>query len=651
VGLIYLILVGLFGWKITAGLRLQMYSPQHKASTASIVLFELPAAWCGGYVVTTTSSWLVLQAIALVSNCKPALDVVAWMTVIGLLLACLLTPANQPETKTKAARREYTGVGALILSILGVSAILTFGSIYSGDHLIAASPNMFPDLYAHVALIRSFSFGYNFPTEYPFYIGEGMKYHFLFYFGSGVLEKLGLPLTWALNVPSFLSVASMLSLAAFLAWRASGLFAAACLAPIFCLFRSSLSWIDFLKSEIRSYQKADAEIVEPFIFGTTPFERWGIFTPNAHLNQHHLVMGLAIMLLCFVFCALSPPTQQSRLNKEWRNFVLAGLFLGLSIYWNGATFLASAFGLIPALFSKNHSRRAAIILGTAVCVGAAEVALVNQGGSSALPHRIGLRFGFLAGSTHLSEVMIYCAWIFGVQPLVAFFAARRGVECSILVWSMGLMPILAVFFLQLTPEIVQGHKFINAGTLVWASLAAGLTASLMTAQLARRRVVGMLLAVLMTLTGVLDAGMLLNFGSQKRHFSLNEKIIQWIDGHTPADSVFLSAVRGDQASLVAGRRTFLGPCGLVSGVGYAYDVRLKWMNKLTLMSATEQVQALQDVGVGFISTEGHAESDMTPDEMCAARPDLGSVFGNPLLKPVFFDPGTGSVILEVPSHG
>jgi len=649
VGLIYLTLVGFFGWKITAGLRLQVASSQHMACTGSLALFELPAAWCGGYVVTTTLSWFVLQAIALVSNSKPRLDVVAWITVIGLLLVCWLVPANYRQTKAKATRREAIAVVALILTILGVSGLLTFTSIYSSDHLIAASPNLIGDLYSHVALIRSFSFGYNFPTEYPFYVGEGIRYHFLFFFGSGVLEKLGLPLTQALNLPSFLSLASMLSLASFLAWRASGLFVAACLAPVFCLFRSSLSWIDFLKLEIRSYWRADPEILEPFVFGTTPYEAWGIFNPNAFLNQHHLVMGLAVMLLCFVVCVLTSPIRQMRPNSEWGTFALAGFILGLSIYWNGATFLATAFGLLPALFFKNHSRKAAIILVTAVCVGTAEVVLVNQGASAAFNHRIVPRFGFLAGSTHLSEVIIYCAMIFGVQPMVAFFGCRRVAEWGVLVWSMGLMPILAVFSLQLTPAIVQGHKFINAGALVWASLAAGLPASLMAEQLARRRIIGMLLMVLMTLTGVLDAVVLLNLASQKRDFPVNNKIIKWINEQTSPDAVFLSAARGDQASLVAGRRTFLGPCRLVSEAGYAYESRLKWMTNLTLMSNAEQVQALQAIGVGFISSDNHAESAEIPDGMCAARPDLSALFANPLLKRAFSDTVTGSMILAVPT--
>ena len=67
----------------------------------------------------------------------------------------------------------------------------------------------FSDLGAHLPVIRSFSYGNNFPTEYPHFAQAGMRYHFMFYFLAGNLEYLGLNLASALNLPSIFSITAM----------------------------------------------------------------------------------------------------------------------------------------------------------------------------------------------------------------------------------------------------------------------------------------------------------------------------------------------------------------------------------------------------------------------------------------------------------
>src|SRR5579885_3661753 len=52
------------------------------------------------------------------------------------------------------------------------------------------------DFLAHIPLIRSFSFGHNWPPEYPLFPGVPIRYHFLFYAGVGLLEKIGFRIDW-----------------------------------------------------------------------------------------------------------------------------------------------------------------------------------------------------------------------------------------------------------------------------------------------------------------------------------------------------------------------------------------------------------------------------------------------------------------------
>ena len=44
------------------------------------------------------------------------------------------------------------------------------------------------DFGPNLSLMQSFAMGHNFPTEYPHFIGEPIRYHFLFWFQAGMSQ-------------------------------------------------------------------------------------------------------------------------------------------------------------------------------------------------------------------------------------------------------------------------------------------------------------------------------------------------------------------------------------------------------------------------------------------------------------------------------
>jgi hypothetical protein len=46
----------------------------------------------------------------------------------------------------------------------------------------------YSDFGPNTALMQSFAVGHNFPTEYPHFSGDRIRYHFLFYFQAGNLR-------------------------------------------------------------------------------------------------------------------------------------------------------------------------------------------------------------------------------------------------------------------------------------------------------------------------------------------------------------------------------------------------------------------------------------------------------------------------------
>ena len=72
--------------------------------------------------------------------------------------------------------------------------------------------NAYADLVVHTAMTSTFGIGGNVPTSYSFFPGDGIHWHFLFYFYTGVLNYLGFPIDYAINIPSILSMVAMLIL-------------------------------------------------------------------------------------------------------------------------------------------------------------------------------------------------------------------------------------------------------------------------------------------------------------------------------------------------------------------------------------------------------------------------------------------------------
>src|SRR5258708_3885796 len=76
-------------------------------------------------------------------------------------------------------------------------------------HSLPASPLLvssetWGDTALHTALSKSFSAGANYPTEYPFFANDPIKYHFGFDFFAGVLQKGGLSVLLSFNLPGAL---------------------------------------------------------------------------------------------------------------------------------------------------------------------------------------------------------------------------------------------------------------------------------------------------------------------------------------------------------------------------------------------------------------------------------------------------------------
>src|SRR5262245_32459635 len=105
------------------------------------------------------------------------------------------------------------------------------------------------DFGPNVAIMQSFALGRNFPTEYPHFAGDRIRYHFLFYFQAVNLEYLGLNPAWSNNLLSVLSLVSMLIMVMALGYTIFRSRTVGRLGAALFFFHGSLAYISFLRSQ------------------------------------------------------------------------------------------------------------------------------------------------------------------------------------------------------------------------------------------------------------------------------------------------------------------------------------------------------------------------------------------------------------------
>ena len=193
---------------------------------------------------------------------------------------------------------EFCLLGFIIILAL----ILMWVTFYIKDDQLHIGVSVFSDFSPHLGMIRSFSKGNNFPTQYSHFAGEDIKYHFMFQFLVGNLEFLGLRLDYAFNIPSILSFISAFLLLYLLALKLTGKTMAGILSCLFFAFRSSKSLFLYIADLPKgsSILKQLGENTE--FIGYTPNENWGLWNLNVYCNQRHLAFGMAaIFLVIYLF--------------------------------------------------------------------------------------------------------------------------------------------------------------------------------------------------------------------------------------------------------------------------------------------------------------------------------------------------------------
>lgn len=422
----------------------------------------------------------------------------------------------------------------------------------------------FSDFGAHIPLIRSFSLGDNWPPQYPIYPGEPIRYHFLFYFFVGMLEKAGIRIDWALNIPSIIGFAGFLIALGTLAYLLFRDKRIVILSVIFTLFNGSLTFLRFFKEHPLSVNTP----LEIFKNNTFPsFAPWGdgditaFWNLNIFTNQRHLGMAFFFILLTMVLLVIA---QNWRLKKQlWILPVLVAVNTILPWFHQPALLMVIIISSFYFVLFKNLR---VLILLIAIF---SEITIFPQiRGFNNASNNILWYPGYLIHD-QLNPIRFISYWFNNIGlhliliPLGWLIAPWKVKKAT--------LPIFAIFFLgfgwKFSVEIAANHKFFNFFLSVGSILSAYTIIASWNAIKKKVRNIFLLfplfialcsLLIALTLSGVIDLFPVINDGYMTVEDIPKNEAATWIKNNTPPDAIFLNSSFFFHPASLAGRKIFLG---------------------------------------------------------------------------------------------
>ena len=508
-------------------------------------LFTVPAGIVTGMLCVPFFNYYVTLGLSYIVDsgevCKKIGVLVTVAFFLWMILTCLIL-INRKRIKREELKAsgsttiedyKFNVVDSIFYGvvILGITIAATFLMFYTyrinGNTLLNGS-STFSDLSPHTAMVSSFGKGFNFPTQYMHYSGDGIKYHFLFYFLAGTLQYLGLPIDYALNLPSIMAMICALVLLGLLAVLISSRRAAFLVAPLLVFFRSSLNVFYHIK-EITATGATTSQAVNEILkssiwYAVTDYDGWGIWAINVYPNQRHLMLGVAVIILMVILFlpfvrrlgisvfragSFGDAVKAFIASKNaWlirsgdplyplSITILACVLVIVMPYFHGSCLIALLLVLFGmAIFSESRLLYAAV----AVCavVSSFVQTLAFSGGYKNV---VSFEFkpGFILENPTVSSVAQYLLIVTGLTLILGVIFALTALIVDIirkkpvhrfLLFLCVLNPLIFAFLFKVSLEMLANHKFIQVSLILVDAFVAALIANLLYIPLKRRKAEG-----------------------------------------------------------------------------------------------------------------------------------------------------------------
>lgn len=453
------------------------------------------------------------------------------------------------------------------------------------------------DFGLHLALTRSFSIGNNFPPESPFFPGPPLPYHYGFDLIAGMLEKAGIRLDLAVNLPSLIFFTLIIWLVYKLTplitgqGRLSGL-----VAVILFIFPGSTKfWTYLFKSGISASTIRELWRIPDYLRSFSGDSSL-YFTLNVFLNQRHLIAGMALSLL-IIYILINNGFVKDK-KKLFKQYLLVGVIWGISIWFHNLLFIAD--GIIIAsmlIFSGKLKQILPIILGSLVFILLKMSGLLNLVSQSGLP--IIWHPGFLAGPLTFLGIMSF--WWQNLS--LALFTIPLGIFITKKKTKPLIFALIVIFLmanlLQLSYRPEHNHAWINLVLIIGNIYSAGFLVYLWNHK-AAGKALSVTLLLIMTFSGITDLFAIKNDFHYPIPDFYSNKLMYWIKNNTSPKSIFLAEANLYDPVTLSGRRNYLGPAYYLDVMGYRSSERAQSTSNFWQTDNRNTLIEIRNAGINYI---------------------------------------------------
>lgn len=623
-GIVYILLAFLIGREI-AGFLLDTEKNREKIKNPIWLFFSV--SFAAGILVLTWSLYMVAWFLKVCGNCEDPLFygniLVMFLGGSGIFFLYFRRRRHQSQAGTmteligdkKLFIKESCWYGILFIFLM----YMMFYVFYIHDGILYSGFTVYGDYAPHTAMIRSFSAGNNFPTQYPHFGGEDVKYHFMFQFLVGNLEFLGMRLDIAYNFVSVLSLLGFLMVLGQITQRIGGGFAGNIWTVVLFFFRSGITFFRFIWEHLQSGDLWEALCTNTGFLGYTTNENWGLWNFNVYLNQRHLAFGLLIMAVSiWIFIDwLEAGIQHKEKGFRWiyqcffsktawksislEKALLLGLLIGLSSFWNGAAVIGGLLILLGFAVFSDGKLDYGIMAFVAVVISLLQSKIFIHGEAM----KPVFYWGFLAENKTFLGVVWYLVQISGFFVVGLWFLAYRMQKKERIMLLSFLFPLFFAFLVSLTPDINVNHKYIM---ISWAFLAVfwgSMLSHLWEGKIAKK-LVAVVLVIALTGTGLYDFVIILrNNGPGRRvAIDLESDVTAWLEKDISSDDLILTPEYSMSETTMAGVMLYCGWPYYAWSAGYDTNYRAAIATEMyTTTDASRLAELAKQEGITHILYE------------------------------------------------
>ena len=636
-GIIYLFLAGMLGYETSKILTEEGRSIQG----VNRIWLILPASFGIGTLLLTWAVYVISWFFSVVGKSQNPLLYGNTISMVGaaliLIFAAVLRYKKNAVRTDGGQKNIRTGLAEKLISnkkgfkrevlLFGLLAVfityMMFYVFYIRDGVLYSGLTVYGDYAPHTAMMRSFSMGNNFPTQYPHYGGADVKYHFMFQFLTGNLEYLGLRMDIAYNIVSSASLVGFLMLLYQLALRITGKISCGAVTIFLFFFRSGMAFFRFVWEHIQTGDLLETLSENVSFIGYTTNENWGLWNFNVYLNQRHLAFGLLLVTLAlYLFMDwLEAGTAHEEKGLLWmkgrffskegwksRNpeqALLMGMFLGLCAFWNGAAVIGGLLILCGFAIFSDGKIDYAITAAVTIFFSYLQTKIFISG--SAMSPQIYL--GFLAEDKTVWGVVKYLFWMSGIfflgLAVLVWFVRRR--ERMILLGF--LFPTIFAFVLLMTPDINVNHKYIMVSYAFLAIFWAWAICSLWNRKI-YGKILAAVLAICLSATGIYDFAVIVRGNGPGRRVAVNmdSDLTKWLADNLDKDDLLLTQEYSMNEVTMSGVMLYCGWPYYAWSAGYDTNYRAaQAVTIYTTMDSEELKKVVKQERITYILFEEGSE--------------------------------------------